>query len=175
MRRENIKRENVKKEATQVRVNLNLRFVKGAGGFLVTTLSLKREAVKVESLKNKRRKYDLEAKKKVVQVAREHGGHEAARRVSNTPGYGQVDASMIHRWRKALEGAATKKKAGRKGTSDAFNAAVLSELVFVSIENVDNAKNLRVEANVAYSHAIIQAAAQRVKCKPLLLRFAIRR
>ena len=69
-RRDNEKKVNVKKEAFEVRIKLNLRFVHGAGGIVVSTLSLKREALQVfkqdgNSLKSKRRKYDLDAKKAV--------------------------------------------------------------------------------------------------------------
>ena len=62
-----------------------------------------------------------------------------------------------------LEGTSNNKKAGRKGTPDAFNAAVLSELVFASVEDIDNKQRLKVEANVAYSYDIIQRAAVNVQ------------
>ena len=58
----------LKKEATEVRVQLNLRFIKGSGGFLCSNLTLKRVAVEVPFLKCKRRKYDLKQKQKIVDL-----------------------------------------------------------------------------------------------------------
>ena len=149
-----------------VQVKLSLRYVSMGGGFLVSNLTLKREAVKSEALTSKRRKYDMKEKQKIVDIAREHGTYEAARRANLTAGFQNVHAGMVRRWRRELDGGRSKKKAGRKGTPDAFNVAVLGELVFASVEDIDNENRLRVEANVAYSYAIIQAAAQRVQQWP---------
>ena len=108
-----MKRDNEKRVSfagpSIVKVHLNLRFVKGSGGFLVSALSLKREAVELKSLKAKRRRFDDKAKKEVVAAAREHGLHEAARRANNTAGFESVDCKTIRRWRKALEGEHPKK------------------------------------------------------------------
>ena len=125
-----------------VKVKLNMRFVSGGGGCLVSTLSLKREALQMASLKSKRRKYDEAEKKKILAVAHEHGVTEAARRANMTSGFEHVNGRQIRRWRVHLEGP-SKKKAGRKGTPDAFNAAVLSELVFASVEDIDNKQRLK--------------------------------
>ena len=42
----------------------------------------------------------------------------------------------------------------------------LSELVFASVEYVDNAQRLKVEANVAYTHVVIRTAARQVQKWP---------
>ena len=160
------KKVSVKKEPFEVKVHLDIRLVNGGGGILVSTLSLKRQPLTIGSLTSKRRKYDDAEKKKVVATAREFGVHEAVRRLSNTPGYELVDRRIIQRWRQQLEGGKAKKKPGRKGTSDAFNVAVLGELVYASVESKDDAQLLRIEANVAYSHAVIKIAAQRVQAWP---------
>ena len=67
-----------------VRVKLAIRFVAGGGGFLVSSLSLKREAVAIPELKNKRRKFDTKEKEKIVAIVCERGLSEAARRANNT-------------------------------------------------------------------------------------------
>ena len=43
---------------------------------------------------------------------------------------------------------------------------MLGELVFASVEKIDDAQRLKVEANVAYSHIIIVAAAKKVQAWP---------
>ena len=77
---------------SEVRVSLNLRFVGGGNGMVASTLSLKRVAVVVPNLKNKRRKFDDKEKGKILVVAREHGVNEAVRRATNTAGFEHVTA-----------------------------------------------------------------------------------
>ena len=80
-----------------MRVSLNLRFVGGGNGMVASTLSLKRVAVVVPNLKNKRRKFDDKEKGKILVVAREHGVNEAVRRATNTAGFEHVTARQVRR------------------------------------------------------------------------------
>ena len=149
-----------------VKVQLRVRLVAGGGGCLRADCCVKRVASRLPLLKKKRRKFDLKDKAKIVDVARENGTLAAARLANNTAGFESVSARMVRKWRRDIDGKKPKARRGRKGTSDGFNAAVLGELVFASVEYVDNAQRLKVEANVAYTHVVIRTAARQVQKWP---------
>ena len=75
----------------------------------------------------------MKEKAKIVAAARDIGTHAAARLANNTAGFESVTAQVVHRWRREIDRNKPKARRGRKGTSDGFNAAVLSELVFASV------------------------------------------
>lgn len=51
------------------------------------------------------------------------------------------------------------RRRGRKVNSE-YNEAVLAQLMYTVIENVNSVERVRVDANIAHSHATIKKAAQ---------------
>ena len=95
-------------------------------------------------------------------MAIEHGVQEAVRRAANTSNvFGKIHKRQILRWKRAL--ASDKKKPGNKGTPEAFNAAVLANLIYTSVEDAESPGKVDVIANVAYSIANIVMAATMVQ------------
>ena len=155
-------KETIKVEGpSEVRVVLSMRIV--AGGMAVaSTLSLKRVLLSIPGLKAKRRKLDDTFKLKIIEAAEKHGVNHAVSLARNTPGYEKVNRCQLKRWKRALT--RPKKKMGRPTASDAFNTAVLNQLMFASVDK-DSLDESRVSivANVAYSYDIIRLAAQEVR------------
>ena len=151
------------KQPSEVLVSLRLRLVAG-GTAVVSDLSLKRQLLTIPAIKTKRRKYDTSDKIQILQVAEEYGIAEALRRARNMTGYEHLRPEQISRWRKTIM--TPHRRMGRPPTSDAFNKAVLSFLMFTSVEKIDSSERLRVEANIAYGYSIIRAAAQKAQKLP---------
>ena len=130
---------------------MSLRFFRVpniAQPMIATNMVLKRQAVTLHDLKAKRVMYDEKVKLEFVKAANEYGVAEALRRAHNTSGYEHVTHRSLKRWKKQVN--KNKKKPGPKGTSEAFQSAVLSYLIFASVENVDNKAQLAIEANVSW-------------------------
>ena len=145
-----------------VQVRLMLRVLTG-GLAVATALGLKRVALSIPNLKAKRQKYDVAAKIKLLDAANTHGPTYAISLAHNMTGYDHVCRRVLRRWRHELMN--VKKKTGRRGTRDDFNYAVLEQLIFASVDKNDEQEpsKLRVEANVAFSTAIVQHAAKLVQ------------
>ena len=121
-------------------------------------LSLKRVAATLPFLKPKRQKFDNQKKLEILEYAKTHGVHAAVRIAHNTPGYESVNRYALCRWRKAL--LAPAKRMGRPPCSDAFASAVLQNLIFGSVEKINEQARLTIEANVAYGLDIVKHAAR---------------
>ena len=147
----------VKQEAPyEVRVSLRLRVVAGSTG-VATALVLKRSLLTIPSLKPKRQRLDNTIKLQILEAAKRHGTSQAIALAHNTSGFEHVDRRRLYKWRHKLM--VPKRKAGRKGTSEDFNYALLDELMFLGCETEANGR-VSVEANVAFSYAIIRHAAE---------------
>ena len=148
---------------SEVRVHLNLRLIAG-GSAVVTTVSVKRHALVVPGLKSKRRKYDKPAKQKIIECAREYGVAEAVRRAGNQLGWEHLRPDQVTRWKRLI--AAVPKRQGRPPTPPDFNQAVMSFLIFTSVEKIGTDTRLRVEANIAYKYDMIRQSALLAQKQP---------
>lgn len=70
-RREATTAKKEKDAATVIRVHLSLRPLSGNSGLVVSTLSLKREAITIPGLRRVRSKYDKKAKEKIIDIAKQ--------------------------------------------------------------------------------------------------------
>lgn len=116
--------------------------------------------------KESRHSYTAQRKAAVVRAYSElHAGNESAhktvKRLKETVGDSSLSAKKVNRWMKH----GPKRKAGRK-YNEVFERQVLDELVFTSLEKVDNEQKAVVVANVCYSHELIITAAKKVQAKP---------
>ena len=117
--------------------------------------------VKTESLKEKRTTYSQSQKRAAIDAIPEGvADGDAAKRIRTVAGYEKVTGKQLQRWRTA----GPRKKSGPKVNS-AFEQAVLDELVYTSIEQVDGAAKAVVVANVTHSYAVIKLAAKKVQKK----------
>ena len=149
--------------ASEVRVVLALRFLSCQGHCLgvVTSLSLKRVALTIPTLKAKRRKFDDARRLEILKMAETHGVRHAVRIARNTPGYEQLDRRQLRRWRALL--LKPNRRMGRPTVSDAFNSAVLNNLMMASVDGDLDQNRVEIEANVAYGYDMIRLAAQQAR------------
>ena len=96
-------------------------------------------------------------------------GHAAAQ-ISSMVGWQKVDSSAVGRWRRQyasqlaagpLAGGITESKrhrakGGGRKIDEEFEAAVLGELIYSEIENIDGKEQAVVKANVVYGYSIIR-------------------
>lgn len=117
--------------------------------------------------KRSRMRYTHKRKAAVVNAFSEmhNSGDESMKhtmqRLRSTLQDGSLTAAKVNRWR--TNGPV--RKAGRK-YCEAFERQVLDELVFTSIEKVDNQVKAVIVANVCYSHDLIITAAKKVQARP---------
>lgn len=147
------------------------------------TLSVRKQEVVLSS--KRRKDYDKMAILKQVAHVPKHA--HAAAFLNTISGYEKINGQMIGAWRKeaaasskleeAAAGAASEgasgsssrkrkrkpKHGGGRKVNAAFEEAVRDELIFTSLEKVDDKVKAVVEANVAFSHALIIRAAQKVQ------------
>ena len=92
---------------------------------------------------------------------------DAAKKVRLINGFEKVKARQIKRWREAAAqeertGKRAKHGGGRK-VNAAFEAAVMDELIYTSLEKVQDKETAVVQANVAFSNLMIVRAAEKVR------------
>lgn len=145
--------------------NLNIggqRFV-----FVVAELRV-RPLVEIElghlAKSSKRRTYTLKERSVIMQAADKTSASTTAKAVKRKPGFDKVRKQTIDRWNTPK----VPKRMGRP-TNDHFRVAVLDELIYSSVEKVNDVEKLVVQANVAYSWALIVQAAELVKKRPEFL------
>ena len=145
-----------RKEAVDAYVGVKLRCIAG-GAAVAADMRVCLVPRVIPTLTQKRARYSDETRATIVEAAKAHGLAEALRRLHNMGGYDNVSGRTIRRWKRAL--GKEQKKRGRHGTDDAFNRAVLDQLIFTVVENVADAPSLSVKANVCHSYEVIKCAA----------------
>ena len=87
---------------------------------------------------------------------------ELQEKLRKATGSDKVQLQSVEKW-----GVSSKpeRKRGRK-VNEAFEKAVLDQLVFTTLEKVDGREQALVIANVCYSHAVIAMAVNMVKAQP---------
>jgi len=95
---------------------------------------------------------------------------DAAKKVRLINGFEKLKAQQIKRWREAAAqeertGKRAKRGGGRK-VNAAFETAVLDELIYTSLEKVQDKETAVVQANVAFSNLMIVRAAEKVRGYP---------
>ena len=144
-------------------------------------LTMRMQEVEISS---KRAHYDPD-KSTILEKVKHIAKHAEAAKVLNAiKGYEKVTGQMIGKWRKAASasnmaadaaaggdapapgrrGQKRKHKGGRKPNIE-FEQQVLDEVIFTSVQKVDDEVKAVVEANVAFTHAVIIIAAQKVQAK----------
>lgn len=100
-------------------------------------------------------------------MANDHGVAHAVSLARNTPGYEKLSRQQLMKWRKAIM--KPTRRMGRPGSTDKFNVATLSFLMYGSIERLNDRNRVAVEADIAYSYDVIRLAANKAKALPLRL------
>lgn len=135
-------------------------------GFTGVVLDLKVHPVaelvlESEKLKNeKRRTYTKDEKAAVVAAALSTDSRQAVVALRKRKGFEAVRSSQVTEWARPK----VSRKMGRPKNEE-FQAAVIDELVYCSIEKVDDVEKLVVQANVIYSYNIVVQAAQTVRSR----------
>lgn len=147
---------------------------------VILTLSLGWNRVKAElSLRSMELKKEVKAKRAVFRPADKStilkqvtglSDRKAASEVRNIPGYEKTDHKAIGRWRReeaaAAAGTQPNKKARGRTVDLPFEQAVLDEVIYTSLQAVNGREKAVVEANVAYSYALLKRAARKIKASP---------
>ena len=117
----------------------------------------------------KRTTYTDEQKYAVVQQTLGMTPNDARKRVCKEMGYEKVTAAQIEAWRKlnlvGPEGEHKKRKRKRGGGRRVdleYEQAVIDQLIFTTLETVDNKEKAVVQANVMYSNDLVVRAARKV-------------
>ena len=152
---------------TLVRVQLRVP----AGGTSVA-VSFQTKQVKEETalpgVKKKRRTYSAVEKANALAEVAAHAGTSGissargkAKALHQTAGYESVQGRQLTSWAKA----GPQRKRGPKRNED-FRSAVLDQLIYTQVQDVNSADSVAVLANVAYTYEIIKLAAERVQQFP---------
>ena len=142
-------------------------------GWCNIKLNLSVRLVEVD-LTERRMMYTYEQKTAILEQTKHMEPVEAAKRVQTIRGYEKVTAKDIRRWRihdledfalaQASGGLKRQRQhGGGRRVNMTYEAAVVDELIFTSLELVDGKEKAVVQANVAFSHALIIRAAQKVQ------------
>lgn len=113
------------------------------------TYAIKRKVAMVDVLHNLEREYPDASKVELQQKIRKASGNNKLR------------VQTVERWNEAR----CERKRGRKVNTE-FEQHILDELVYTTVEKVNNQETAVVMANVCYSHDLIRLAAEKVRQQP---------
>lgn len=142
-------------------VGLKLRVLPGLN-YVVAELKVTTHVqVMLSELRTKRRKYSESEKAAILHAAEASSSQEVIASTRKRQGYETLRKHQLEKWSMPK----VPKRMGRP-TDDAFNCAVMDELVYLKLADANDPSRIEVVANVAYSYPVVKHAAKQVQARP---------
>jgi hypothetical protein len=158
-----VKRERVGTTIDEPVIKLKLRIVPGTTAVVADVAVSMQPPATLQAIKKKRRSYSGKEKAAAVEAVASLVGSMSskAKALARTDGYDKVRGDQLRKW----ETPTVAMKRGPK-VNLKFEQAVLDQLVYTQVAELDDASKVGVVANVAYSYAVVEQAAKAAQRLP---------